>query len=282
MSFKSKIGLGTVQFGLEYGINNIRGITSNIEIKKILNVLDSNKISLIDTAKAYGKSEMSLGLHDLSSFKIVSKYRPTLEFGTIENQLNDSLLKLKINSIYGYLAHDPISLLTNNLEWNDLNCLKKKGKIKKIGFSISKTSHLKKILEKGIIPDLIQVPYNYFDNRFEKYIKYLSLKGCEIHVRSIFLQGLFFSNINSLNKFFDPLIYDIDFLQKNYKNLSGELMNYASCNQYIDHIIIGVENSKQLIQNIEQLDNSLGLPIKKFNFPEKILDPFNWLNLIDD
>jgi predicted HTH transcriptional regulator len=59
-------------------------------------------------------------------------------------------------------------------------------------------------------------------------------------------------------------------------------MNYASCNQYIDHIIIGVENSKQLIQNIEQLDNSLGLPIKKFNFPEKILDPLNWLNLIDD
>jgi aryl-alcohol dehydrogenase-like predicted oxidoreductase len=57
----SKLILGTVQFGLEYGVNNQKGIPSSNEIKKILDFAFKRKINILDTAEAYGNSQERIG-----------------------------------------------------------------------------------------------------------------------------------------------------------------------------------------------------------------------------
>ena len=276
MDTNLKLGIGTVQFGMDYGISNFSGKTPLNEVKEVFKILQKYKIKTIDTAKVYGDSEKTLGNFNLDNFKIVSKFMPSNTFGTINYQFNDSLKKLKLDKIYAFIAHKPLTLLDDPKQWSDLNNLKAKGKIKKIGYSINNKIEINKLMDFDLKPDIIQIPYNYFDNRFEDIIKNLKKEGCEIHARSIFLQGLFFSKTKKLNKFFKPISKKIDFLQNNYKNLSGELLNYVINNKNIDKIIIGVNNSNQLIQNIESIKYSIGLPKLKNNIPSRILNPSMW------
>ena len=69
----NKLGLGTVQWGINYGISNLSGITSKNEVKKILNKARSENIKLIDTASQYGDAEEVLGLNNLKEFKVITK-----------------------------------------------------------------------------------------------------------------------------------------------------------------------------------------------------------------
>src|SRR5690606_20491882 len=117
-------------------------------------------------------------------------------------QLNQSLIKLGLNSLYGYLSHRPMSFLDHPNQWDELIMFKIEGKVEKIGFSLNELEELEQLVNKGFFPDLVQVPYNYFDRRFEGAMKDLKSRGCEIHTRSTFLQGLFFMNPRDLNDFF--------------------------------------------------------------------------------
>ena len=69
----SKIGLGTVQFGLDYGISSSQGKVTKDDAKNIISFAQENKINLFDTAPAYGTSEKVLGESDISNVKIITK-----------------------------------------------------------------------------------------------------------------------------------------------------------------------------------------------------------------
>ena len=56
-----KLALGTVQFGLNYGIANQQGQASRDEARSILEHARSNGMDMLDTAIAYGESEQRLG-----------------------------------------------------------------------------------------------------------------------------------------------------------------------------------------------------------------------------
>ena len=199
MNLNNKIGVGSVQFGIPYGVSNSHGQTTSAEVNKILNYANRSGIKIIDTASAYGNAEEVLGFNDLNNFKIISKFMPKEENNSIRFQLKTSLEKLNVDSLYGYLAHRPLSLLDNRKQWEELLVLKQENKVRKIGFSLNEPKELDLLLNRGMMPDLIQVPYNYFDNRFKDILIDLKAKGCEIHTRSAFLQGLFFFDINSFN-----------------------------------------------------------------------------------
>jgi uncharacterized protein len=57
MNIINKIVLGTVQFGLDYGINNKNGKIKFAEVNSILNFAWENGIRLLDSAYRYGDSE---------------------------------------------------------------------------------------------------------------------------------------------------------------------------------------------------------------------------------
>src|SRR5258707_14484229 len=125
MEFNSKLGLGSAQFGLPYGITNKSGQTSVEEVTRILALAFNHGIRLIDRASAYGNAETILGQNILNDFKIVSKFMPS-DDSSIDTQLHKSLAHLKVPSLYGYLAHRPLNVLDHPEQWEELSILKLK------------------------------------------------------------------------------------------------------------------------------------------------------------
>ncbi len=275
MGISEKLGLGTVQFGLPYGISNKKGQTPANEVAIILNCARLNGIEILDSASGYGNAEEVLGRNDLSGFNVVSKFLPPSEGTLVSDQLQQSLNKLGLNSLYGYLAHRPQELLDHLEHWEEMESFKAQGKVKKIGFSLNEPRELEQLLEKNYIPDLIQVPYNYFDRRFEKLIVQLRGGGCEIHTRSTFLQGLFFIDPNTMDDYFKEIKSILEDLQQN-DALNGALLKFVLEKPFIDKVITGVENEQQLAANIHSVENARFLPELKRVISDNILIPSRW------
>ena len=189
----SKLVLGTVQFGLQYGVNSA-GRPSEEGVKAILREAAAQGIRMLDTSSAYGNAEEILGrcIPDGAPFRLVSKY-PKGE-ASVASVFAQSLRRLGTGHLYGYLLHHFEVFRANPAVWEEFRALKEQGLVDKIGFSLYEPSELEFILEQGVPFDLLQIPYNLLDRKFEPYMRELHAKGVEIHVRSTFLQGLLLSH----------------------------------------------------------------------------------------
>ncbi len=275
MNYFSKIGIGTVQFGLDYGISNGNGQTDVDEIKKILDKARLFNIKIIDTAKAYGSSEYVLGEVGVQDFKIVTKIFATNHLD-VSNQINNSLSLLKTNKLYAVLVHNIKDIVSDFCIWESLLKNKKANRVSKIGFSFNEISEIEQVLKLKIVPDIIQIPFNILDHRFSDIAKYFKKKGCEIHTRSSFLQGLFFCNPNDLSDYFKDVKQYIFELQNNSKYLASDLLMYCLKQDFIDSVVIGLNNSNQLMEIINTLENSSEIIIDTPELSESVLAPSNW------
>ena len=179
---KPNICLGTAQFGItNYGITNKSGKLSNTEVRKILARANQNNIYLIDTAKAYGDSELILGncMDNKNKFEIVSKLpkqnkeKFTEEDRSLwENNFQASLKKLKKERLEGFLLHNPKDLFKegSSLLKDWLYSLKKRGLIKNIGISIYSKSEIENIDLDFF--NIIQLPLSLYDQRLLRMEQY--------------------------------------------------------------------------------------------------------------
>lgn len=190
----SKLSLGTVQFGLDYGIANKDGKPNDKEVNAIITYLYNNGLNVFDTAMSYGNSEERIGkvFKQMDNLFIVSKISSKSFLENAEEEIESSLVKLNANSLFGLLLHD--NILLNN--WNKecktiLERLIYKGIVKNFGVSIYSSEEFNKALENSDIK-FIQIPFNIFDLRAvnEKWLERAKEKGKLIFIRSIFLQGL--------------------------------------------------------------------------------------------
>ena len=286
----SKIVLGTAQFGLDYGINNKTGQVTEIEIKNILELARSNEIYLIDTAYLYGNSESRLGEafeKNGTEFKIISKL-PKCSKNEVRNYYKKSWNRLNKTKIYGYLYHNFETYLNDKSTFAELINLKKEKKVEKIGFSLYYPRELEILFHENIPFDLLQVPYNLLDRRFETYFSELKNRNIEIHVRSIFLQGLFFKDYNGLgNKLlaFKNFLIELNkFAKKNGIHLDEIALGFALTNSLIDKVVIGVDNSDQLSKLIaieknifnSKVFSEVNEIISGQKISEDLLIPSNW------
>ncbi len=274
----SKIVLGTVQFGLQYGVNSA-GRPSEEAVKGILAEAAKGGISTLDTSSAYGNSEEILGecVTPEENFKIVSKY-PKGET-PVKEMFNASLKRLKVDSLYGYLLHHFEVYKSNPKVWDEFIALKNSDKVKKIGFSLYTPEELEFILDNKSPFDLIQVPFNIFDKKFLPYMKELHDKGVEIHVRSTFLQGLFFKDRNALPEKLKPMkkyLLQLDeFSKASGLSISEIALNYNLQNPYIDGVLIGVDNVEQLQMNLNSVkDTPIDIEVEVKE--QELLNPVNW------
>ena len=193
-----KLALGTAQFGLAYGIANTEGqVTADGACKILSRALEAG-MDTIDTAIAYGASEQRLGEAGVESWHIVSKLPPIPEecmdvHEWVNASVDASLARLKVPYLHGLLLHRPRQLLGINGRqlYQALLQLKDTGKVEKIGISIYEPTELDDICTQYVI-DLVQGPFNVFDRRLvtSGWLNRLHAEGVEIHVRSVFLQGL--------------------------------------------------------------------------------------------
>lgn len=273
-----KLVLGTVQFGLQYGVNSA-GRPSEQAVKGILAEAAKGGITTLDTSSAYGNSEEILGecTTPEEGFKIVSKYP---KGGTpVREMFNGSLQRLKVEKLYGYLLHHFEVYKNNPKVWDEFVALKKSGKVQKIGFSLYTPEELQFILDNKSPIDLIQVPFNIFDKKFMPLMKEVHENGVEIHVRSTFLQGLFFKDREALPEKLKPMkkyLLQLDeFSKQSGLSISEIALNYNLQNPYIDGVLIGVDNVEQLNMNLASVKETpidIEIDVKE----QELLNPVNW------
>lgn len=256
-----KLALGTVQFGMSYGIHNSHGVPSDEEMAQLLSIAAKNHIHTLDTAYAYGNAEERLGQHDITSFRIVSKF-PTPENGkSVPDYFTHSCNRLKCEKLYAYMAHNAAILLSNPHCWLELQQLKEKGKVTKIGYSLYHPNELEQLLERGMKPDIVQIPYSLLDRKFETAFALLKAIGCEIHTRSTFLQGLYFMNPEQLPSKLQPLkdaLLSLHRIADNYAlTMEALALQFVSAQPAIHQIVIGSEAPQQLQANIAAVSGIL-------------------------
>ncbi|MDC0515594.1 aldo/keto reductase [Flavobacteriaceae bacterium] len=279
-----KIALGTVQWGLDYGIANTNGIPNDKALTNILSLALDNNINLLDTAVQYGNAERRLGQLATAENKIITKIGSFSDSNSLENQLENSFKNLKRLDIYGCLFHNSNELLENKQHWIELLNYKKTGKIKKVGYSLYDPEVLVALLEGGFLPDIVQIPYNILDRKFEPYFDLLKSKEVEIHVRSVFLQGLFFKKSNDLPSKIQqlkPVIDLIHSLSIDYNiSVLQICLGYVLQKQKIDHIVVGIDHIDQLKEIIhvnQALPSDLIHQIEKIQLEDKaLLNPSTW------
>lgn len=287
-----RLALGTVQFGMKYGVSNQMGQVIPTEIEKTLQVATYHGIDTLDTAIGYQDSESNLGKNNTSSFDIITKM-PSLPSSILNisewysMELNSSFKRLKKDKIYGLLLHKPEDLLGHHGKsiFHTLNNLKSTGKVEKIGISINSFSSLAEIIKKYNF-DIIQAPFNILDTRLATtgILKHLKDEGYEIHTRSTFLQGLLLMNdlerpikFNKWNKYWHKWFEWLE--SKSITPLEGSIQFSLSYPE-IDKVIVGVQSSLQLLEIIKAVGRK-----KITQFPsitcndENLITPSNWSKL---
>jgi aryl-alcohol dehydrogenase-like predicted oxidoreductase len=283
--------LGTAQFGLNYGVSNVYGKTQEHEVKKILDTSLLHGFRKIDTAIDYGDSESVLGKVGIKKFEVITKINPlTIQrknaFSMILSDVENSLRRLKIDQLEAVLIHNTESIVKENEAdiFLFLNDLKKMKLTKKIGISTYSTEEIIRLCGKYDF-DIAQTPLNVIDTDLitSGCIETLKKSNIEVHVRSIFLQGLLLMKEGCRPKKFNQFnsVWNEwhNWLNKNdLTPLEGCLCFINNC-PLIDGVIVGVENSAQLIDIVKSTNRSVrSMP----NFPKidpLLLNPSKWTSL---
>ncbi len=289
-----QLGIGTVQFGLDYGVANQGGKSPEAEVRRILDCAADAGIAVVDTAAAYGEAEVVLGrcLPRPPRFRVVTKTRPlrgrpagVAAADWIAEGFQFSLQRLGLDRVDGLLVHHSADLLGEDggavLDY--LSGLKQSGKVGKIGFSAYDASSVDAAMATHDF-DLVQIPVNVLDQRLLRSGHLLRLRqaGVEIHVRSAFLQGVLLMAPRELPQYFAPLQQHLHSWHRALDDsgmtpLQGAFAFMRSLD--VDVIIIGVENATQLAANcaaFEQVAES-NLQFSTFAIDdEAFLDPSRW------
>lgn len=284
-----RIILGTVQFGLEYGINNQNGIPGDEELDLILHRAHEVGVTELDSAEAYGNALSRIGRfmkETGKSFRINSKISFS-ESEPAEERVRKTLSLIDDSQVHTLFFHRFADMSDNQLFFEEIVRLKRLGMVKYIGASIYTNEEFEFSINQEQV-DVIQFPFNLLDNFSFRggLIRKAKDAGKILQVRSVFLQGLFFRKPELLPPKTMPLQAAIEEVQaiarENAIAVKDLCLMYALSIKPIDKIIVGVDNVAQLEANLNSLDLELSGEIRRkiesINIPDRwYLNPLSWL-----
>ena len=278
--------MGTAAFGQAYGISNSNTLTTNREIHSILEYCLENGINTLDTAQSYGNSEKILGQNGIKNFLVVTKVfcERNHKKGELEVKVRASLRRLGIQKLHGLLIHneDALQGSQGGVIASELRVLVELGLTEKIGFSTYDPKEADIILSKFHL-DLVQIPMNLFDRRAVEggFIEKWSLNKTEVHLRSVFLQGLLVKKPVTIPK--NPASTPMEECKKyinicryNRINPLDGCLSYVFKNAPGARVVVG-PTSTQEMQEIAEF-NLIDVPAGKELTPpwNSTFDPRNW------
>jgi len=292
----SRLVLGTAQHGMQYGIANKTGQPACLTVEAMVAEAWKSGVREFDTAQAYGESENVLGrvLRSLGisrQARVVSKLHPGLDHqdsNALGSALQQTLDRLGQARLYGLMLHreNLLDLWDAGLS-ETLHSFVDSGLVEHIGVSVYTPRAAVRALQKSGI-DLVQVPSNIFDRRFEKagVLREAQRCGKQLYVRSVYLQGLLLMRSEDLPasmRFAMPAIERLEaFSSKTGFSRKQLGLGYVRSVYPAQKVILGCETLQQVTDNLQLW--SAGLPDEIIaalraefkNIDEKIINPSLW------
>jgi aryl-alcohol dehydrogenase-like predicted oxidoreductase len=299
----SQLMLGTVQFGLPYGVANVSGQPSFEDVCAILQCAHEGGVNCLDTAPIYGESEEVLGraLHELKlgdAMCVVSKTLRLVEENAsaaeiermAESEVLRSLERLQLEALPVCLIH-----VQENFRYVEaLQRLKEKGLIRHVGCSVTKPSAAHEIIRSGLC-EAVQLPTSILDRRFSHsgIFEEARERGVAIFVRSAYLQGLILMEPDGVP---DDLRAVVPALQE-LRALAAELnlgmeelaLRYVLGLRGLSCVVVGVESTAQMRRNLEVFESgALNATVQQhmealdFDLPDLIFEPWRWQKRMPD
>ena len=263
--------LGTVQFGLAYGINNRSGRPEQQRVFAILDRALAAGIDRLDTAAAYGEAEKVLGEYIRSRqvadrVKVVSKLRPDFLDNTykgtvsleqaVSDEVQASLERLGLARLDGYLLH---SASCEQLEHGELGAalasVRESGLVRQVGASLYTPEQAMTALQTDWL-DAVQVPYNILDRRLDQagFFDRNSRRSrpLTVYVRSLLLQGLLLMSEQEIPPHLSAIVPHLRELDQ---WLAGQgidrlaaAFGFVGSRPGVDAVVVGVDSVEQLEQ----------------------------------
>ena len=300
----SRLGLGTVQFGFNYGINNARGQVPYDEVLRILEFGAAQGVTFLDTSRAYGASEEALGrameaakLQDTCMVCTKLDLPPgyaSLDAASLRETVLDGLHRsqdaLRLDQIPAYLLHTPeYRTVQRGLVWQVLLEQVEAGTIGLLGVSIARgpDEALQCLADPTV--RILQIPYNILDQRWRctGVLDACLAQGVALVNRSTYLQGLMLMDPELAHV---KVPASVPFLQQ-LQDVADEasipvkelVLRYALSCEALSCTLIGVDSLSQFEENIGlyhlgALDDALVQQIERMfaDTPVELVNPALW------
>lgn len=288
----SRLALGSAQWARHYGLANQTGPPDSLEIRRILDLGSAAGIDTIDTASSYGDAELAIGLEpDSAHFRVVTKTARVSAGAdvsmSVRSGLHSSLQRLSRSSVHALLVHETDVLFSpvGPQVWRTMEELRDEELVGKVGVSVYSPSELTRLLDNYPI-QIVQLPYNAFDRRFERagLLSRLRTLGVEVHARSAFLQGLLLIDTAQL----PPSLARFARHHRAWQCVAAcecgsplaAALRVALQQPLLDRVIVGCETASQLETIVKSCAMAPALSPELLDLGEidepDLLEPFRW------
>jgi len=286
----TKLALGTASFGMPYGIAG-NPLMSVQEMTQILDHAKAHGVTLLDTAPVYGEAEMRLGNYGMHDWQVITKL-PPIPFDCDDvkswvcRTVRGSLERLRVPRLHALLLHRPMDLLGPHGEAliPALLLLKRQNIVKHLGVSINSPEELDALWASSThFPvDLVQSPFNVLDRRLADsgWLTKLHEAGIQVHVRSVFLQGLLlqYPKPNKFDRWKGVWARWEDYLDVNDRTPLQACLEFALSYPQIHRVVVGVDSDSQLTNIVEAMSPP-GYPSFLIDDALDLITPSRWKDL---
>ncbi len=277
---------------MPYGIANRGGRIPRADAIAILDLARSRGVATLDTAIAYGQAEQELGEIGVAGWQVISKLPAVPQSCSnvaawVRQSVQGSLARLRIPRLHGLLLHRPQQLLESQGRelYRALIELKNAGMTEKIGVSIYDPDILGQLGE-SYTSDIVQAPFSIVDRRLASsgWLDKLGAAGTEVHVRSIFLQGLLLMKRGERPAKFAPwqALWDKwdDWLEREGSSALQSCLQFVRSQPGIERIVVGIDNIGQLEQILRCLAHPAPIrPAEVACQDLDLIDPSRWSSI---
>lgn len=266
--------LGTVQFGMDYGVFN----QPKKDIDYCVRCLDyatQNGIHAIDTATAYGIAEEVTGeflkkktvpRNELFlSTKLLPNVLDNLNSSDYESVITENIEKslktLHTDYIDAYFFHSSRYIFNDEM-MEALQVVKRKGLAKEVGVSIYYEDEAVVAMNNPMV-QYVQTPYSVFDHRMKKVGLFDEEKRGNLLVdsRTTFIKGLIRLQEEEVPDHLakaKPILRKLDDICKETGYSRIELaIGYVKKEQGINHLVFGIRDMEQLKQDIRAFEREI-------------------------
>ena len=265
-----RLAIGTAQFGDGYGLFNSRQNMPHVEVDQIISTLREHGCLTLDTAALYPGVEEKLGSYDLTGFAVVTKLPHLPEDGEAPGEwvlrsVEQSMARLNVNFLHGLMLHRPGDLEgpSGQEVYEALMSCKSLGLVGRVGISVYGPEELE-LFNKYPGLDLVQAPFNVLDRRLDTSgaATRLAAAGVEIHVRSVFLQGLLLAARTDIPEWAERWsgVWDQwhSWLDAESRDAYATCLEFVCLHPWAHKVVVGIDG----LQQAQELCRTFALPAK--------------------